>query len=834
MSNNFYTYVGVLGNSILFKGFRDGEAITEKIQYSPTLYIPSAKGDWKSLYDNKSLAPVTQGSIKDAKDFIDKYEGVNDFEVHGMTKWQYQYIHDNYPSDIDYDLNLVNILTFDIEVITEDGSFPDIETAPAPIVMISFYSTIDKITYVYGIKEFTGNSDGFVYKRFPDEKTMLVAFIQYIKSTKPDVWTGWNIDEFDVPYLINRIVLLLGDKAAKILSPFGYIREKKLTISGRQVQTYEVYGLTAIDYMVLYKKFVGARNPKESYALGFIAQEELGHTKVDMPGDSFKDNYNNHFNTFVEYSAVDTSLVEKLDKKLELIPLSFAMAYMFHCNLPDIYKTTAPWEAYIYHYLCTKNIAVPKHKNGMSGEVEGAWVKEGKKAMYGWVMSFDFKGLYAHIMWQWNISPETFIPPVHECRAKDFLDMNDKALAAIEHAKNSNCSLGGNGAMFDKSRTGFLSELMELCVTGRKVAKDEQLRLEGLYEKTKDKSLLPRISALTNKQTALKLAGNSVYGALGNEYFLYYDYRIAEAVTLSGQLSDIHLSGKLNDKLNTILKTKGIDYVIYGDTDSIYLDCNAIVETFVKDKSRERIVDFLDKFGTQVCQPIIDASVSEIFDRMNCKIKVMGSKREVIASKMLFRAKKNYALYVHNSEGVAYDPPKLKVLGIEIVRSSTPKWCRDRLKSALKSMFEKDELYVRDYYEKSITEFKKLTPEEISSPRGVSDIDKWTNSSGMYTKGVPIAVRGSILYNYHTKDMGKYPRLVNGDKVKFVYVKIPNYINENVIAFPASGKLPPELRLHEFIDYDLQFEKTFSEPLKSLTDIAGWKLEDVATLDEFF
>src|ERR1035437_7090165 len=511
--NNFYTYVGVLGDNILFRGFRDGKSVIERVPYEPTLFITSPTGDWKSLYNETPLAPVKQSSIRDAKEFIKKYEGIDGFEVHGMDKMQFQYINDNYPKDVDYDLSLVNILTYDIEVITQDGSFPDIEGASAPIVLISFYSSIEKIIHVYGIKEFTGNSEGFVYKRFQDEKAMLIGFVQYIKQTRPDVMTGWNIDEFDTPYMVNRIINLLGETVAKQLSPFNYIREKRIEVRGKEVQTYDIYGFTTLDYIELYKKFVAPRAPKESYALGFIANAELGVTKVELPGDSFKDNYDNYFNTFVEYSAKDTILVKDMDEKLELIPLAFAMSYMFHCNLPDIYRTVAPWEAYIYHHLSTKKIATPLSRHGMRGDVEGAWVKEGPPAMYGWVMSFDFKGLYAHIMWQWNISPETFISPEYGVRTDDFLDMTPNAVAAIEYAKNANATICGNGAMFDKSRTGFLSELMELCVTGRGVAKEEMLRLEIEYERTHDESLQPRIAALTNKQLALKLAGNSVYGA---------------------------------------------------------------------------------------------------------------------------------------------------------------------------------------------------------------------------------------------------------------------------------------------------------------------------------
>lgn len=833
-----YIYAKQWGNSILYRGYKNGKQITERIEFKPTLFVPSktpTQDSWRSLYTNTSLEAMKFDSIKEAKGFLETYKDVAGFEIHGFQKFEYQLINDMHPGDIDYNIKDVRIHTIDLEVVsTEKDGFPNIETADTPIVLISIHDSKTDKTYVFGLKEYElDEEDEFEYLLFKSEKALLSAFIAFTQKTAPDIWTGWNIDQFDVPYLINRIMRLFDENTARKLSPFNIIREKTIKIRGKEIQTYEIFGIVSLDYLELYKKY-GTYGNKESWALGFISQEELGRTKLDLPGTSFRDSYVNHFRTFVKYNAIDSILVKELESKLKLIELAFAMAYMYHCNLTDIYRTVIPWEVFIYNHLAEHKIAVPPRKNNIHGEVEGAWVKEGKQGLYGWTLSFDFKGLYPHIEWQWNISPETFIPPEFDVRTSDFLEKKPSAISAIQYAKEHNCSIAANGAMFDKTRVGFLPTLMEYCIVGRSKAKNEMLELEKQYEKTKNKSLLPRIAALDNKQKALKIAANACYGALGNEGFHYYDFRIAEAVTLSGQLSDRHLAGELNKKFNEIIGTTNVDYVMYGDTDSVYMNCDALVEKFMPCKSVKEITDFLDAFSEKVCQKVINNSVNHIYELMNCKIKVMGSKREAIASKMLFRSRKNYAMYVHNSEGVAYYPPKLKVLGLEIVRSSTPQWCRKKLKELLMMMFETNEETFRTRFAEVEKEFRTLEPNEIAFPKGVSDIDKYFNGK-IFKTGVtiPMHCRAAGLYNIHTGKLN-YEPIQNGDKIKYLYLKAPNPIKQNIIGFPSASKLPPELGLDKYIDWDTQFEKSFENPMKSLTDIAGWKVREESSLESFF
>lgn len=828
---SFYTYTQVLGNNILVRRYENGKHYIEKIPFEPTLYIPTTKPNaWRTLYDNRPLEPMRFGSIKEARDFKEQYKDVAGFSIHGMDKWNYQWINENYKGDIEYDLRQVKILFLDIECISDDGSFPDIQAASAPITLISLH--LNGVTTVLGLKDFqTEPTDEFVYKKFDSEHEMLKYFVAYNSIHKPDVWSGWNTSKFDIPYIVNRLMRLFDETMVKQLSPFNYIREKTIEIRGREIQTFDIYGIVDLDYLELYQKFT--YNARESYALGFIAQEELGQTKVELPGETFHDSYHNHFETFVRYNAVDTLLVKKLDNKMKLIELAFSIAYLIKCNVPDVYKTVLPWEVFIYNFLADRKIAVPPRRKVLSANFDGAWVKNPTPNLYGWMMSFDFASLYPSIIRQWNLSPEKYVQSAYDTRPSDWIDNNELAQKAAEFAKDNDLSVAANGSMYRKDGKGFLVELMEYCMDGRKIAKKEMLKLEAEYQQTKDESLIPKIAALNNRQMALKILANSAYGAIGNEGFLYYEMKMAEAITLTGQLSDIHLAQELNKMMNLVVGTENVDYVAMGDTDSVYLNVEALVAKYCQGKTRDEIVEFLDKFGNDVCQKVINASIDHVFNVTNAFDKMMTSKREAIASKTLIRAAKNYAMYVHNSEGVSYDPPKIKVMGIEVVRSSTPKWCRGKLKDAIKYIFEKDEKFIRNYFNEVYEEFKTLPIEDIAFPRGVSDIDKWVAPTGIYRKACPIHVRGSLLYNHHMKQYN-VDMIRNGDKIKFVYLKLPNPIGEDVIAFPTSGKFPKELKLENYINYDLQFEKVFKGPLQSLTDAARWHLEDVATLDDFF
>ena len=357
------------------------------------------------------------------------------------------------------------------------------------------------------------------------------------------------------------------------------------------------------------------------------------------------------------------------------------------------------------------------------------------------------------------------------------------------------------------------------------------------YEKTPSKALEKEIARCNNIQMAKKISLNSAYGAIGNQYFRYYKLANAEAITLSGQVSIRWIENKMNDYLNKLLKTEDIDYVIASDTDSIYINFGPLVDKFFNSKidNKAKIVSLLDQVCKDKLEPFIDKSYQELANYVNAYDQKMFMKRENIADRGIWTAKKRYILNVWDSEGVRYEEPKLKMMGIEAVKSSTPAPCRQMIKDGLKLMMNATEEDVIDFIDKCRLDFKKLKPEEIAFPRSVSDVVKYRSHSDIYVKGTPIHCRGALLFNHYIKQnklTNKYSLINNGEKIKFLYLKKPNIIQENVISFIQD--FPTELGLDKYIDYDLQFEKSFVEPLKAILDAIGWNVEKTVNLDLFF
>ena len=391
--------------------------------------------------------------------------------------------------------------------------------------------------------------------------------------------------------------------------------------------------------------------------------------------------------------------------------------------------------------------------------------------------------------------------------------------------------------MYRKDVRGFLPELMEKIYKDRTIYKKKMLEAKQQYEKTKTKKLEKEIARCNNIQMARKIQLNSAYGAIGNQYFRYYKLANAEAITLSGQVSIRWIENKMNQKINQILKTEDVDYVIASDTDSIYLNLGPLVDAVYKgrEKTNESIVAFLNKICEMEFEKYISSSYEALAAYVNAYDQKMFMKRENIAERGIWTAKKRYILNVWDSEGVRYDEPKLKMMGIEAVKSSTPAPCRTMIKDGLKLMMNGTEEDVIKFIDDCRAKFKTLPPEEIAFPRTVSNVKKYYNYTDIYVKGTPIHCRGALLFNHYIKKNKldrKYSLIGNGEKIKFIYLKKPNIIRENVISFIQD--FPKELGLDKYIDYDLQFEKSFVEPLKAILDAIGWNVEKTVNLELFF
>ncbi len=837
----FYTSVEQAGDSILVRGYDHGKPFHDRVKFNPTLFLPATKGKpsgvaWKTL-DGQSVRAVKQGSIKDAKKFIEDHKDIPDFDICGQTRFVNQYIFEEYSDEsMSYDMGDIRVFTLDIETGAENG-FPDIESADQEILLISLKDSNTGRISVFGTRPYDHNTkDGahgdVSYMHFNTEEGMLNAFIHWWSTNYPDVITGWNVQLFDMPYIIRRINRVIGEKESRLISPWKNVYCREIYIKGRRQIAYDISGVAVLDYLELYRKFTYTN--QESYRLDHIAFVELGEKKLDHSEyDTFKEFYDNDWEKFVEYNIHDVRLVDQLDDKMKLLDLAITMAYDARVNFEDVYSQVRMWDNIIYVYLARQHIAIPpKREANKDIQYVGAYVKEPKPGIYDWVVSFDLNSLYPHLIMQYNLSPETLLKRKRSSASIDRLLFKQEQLDDLD-----GCTICANGTLYDTTFQGFLPKLMEKIYKERTIYKKKMLTAKKQYEKTPSVELKKEIARCNNIQMARKIQLNSAYGAIGNEHFRYYRLEIAEAITTSGQLSIRWIGNKMNAYLNKILKTDGEDYVIASDTDSMYLNLGPLVESVYKgrEKTDESVVSFLDKICNLEFEKYIESSYQELADYLNAYDQKMVMARENIASKGIWTAKKRYILNVWDSEGVRYDTPKLKIMGLETQRSSVPQYFRDKLLDAFKIIVKGTNEDILDFIDFVKEDTKKQDPIDIAFPRGVNGLEKYTSVADIYAKGTPIHVRGALLYNYyvkHNKVSHKYAFIQEGEKIKYIYLKEPNPIGENVVSF--MGQIPKEFNVDKFIDYNSQYQKSFYDPLNTVLQCIGWEGERKVSLLQFF
>mgnify|MGYP003317333037 FL=1 len=824
--SKFYTNIQLAGDTVLYRGYEDGQAVQFRTQFSPTLYVTSNRQEKMKTLTGKPVRSVQFQTAREAREFIKTYDGVEKFEVHGYERFVYQYIREQFPTEVDYDISQMRIYALDIEVQCENG-FPNVEEAAEEMLSITIKDMVSKKFYIWAVRDFETEHEHYV---FDSEKDMLKSFLEWWVHHTPDILTGWNVNLYDVPYIARRLNRILGEKWMRSLSPWNRANEREIYVQGRKNYAYDVSGINILDYLDLYRKFTYSN--QESYRLDHIAFVELGQRKLDHSEyENFKDFYTSDWQKFIEYNIQDVELIDRLEDKMKLLELAITMSYDAKVNFEDVYSQVRMWDTMIYNYLADKNIVPPPRKGARKDEkYAGAYVKEPVPGKYDWVVSFDLNSLYPHLIMQYNISPETLWETRHP-------SANVDKLLNQEIDLSGDFAVCANGAQYRKDKKGFLPEMMEKIYTERVVYKKRMIQAKKDYEKSPSKQLEKDISKFNNIQMARKIQLNSAYGAVGNQYFRYYNLLNAEAITLSGQVSIRWIENKMNQKMNKILKTEDVDYVIASDTDSIYLNLGPLVEGVYKGRKEtdEVIVGFIDKVCSMELEPYIESSYEALAKYVNAYDQKMFMKRETIANKGIWTAKKRYILNAWDIEGVRFQEPKLKVMGIEAVKSSTPGACRDKIKECLKVIMNNDEEDAQEFIAQFREEFNELPIEDIAFPRGCNGINKWANQTSIYSKGTPIHVRGALLYNYHNTKQRlthKYPLIQDGEKIKFIYLKTPNKISENVISFPNT--FPKEFGLDKQVDYELQFSKSFLEPIKVIMDTIGWKPEKIASLEFLF
>jgi len=827
----FYTNVEQAGNNLLVRGYEGGQAFSEKVKFNPTLYLPTSNfSKWRTL-EGQCVEPMKQGTISDAKETIQRYRDVTNMEVYGNTRYLYQYIAEEYPADqVQFDPKQIRVFNVDIETAAENG-FPDIETADQEILAISLKDSHTGRIIVFGARPFDNKDPQVDYLHFRTENGMLQAFLEYWIENYPDVITGWNVQLFDIPYIAGRIDRVLGDRYTRFLSPWRLISRREIYIKGRKQIAYDLPGIATLDYLELYRKFTYSN--QESYKLDYICSVELGEKKLDHSEyDTFKEFYQNDWQKFIEYNIHDVRLVDKLDNKMKLLDLAFTMAYDAKVNYEDVFSQVRMWDNYIYVELLKRKIAIPPKKESATKteKYAGAYVKEPIPGMYDWVVSFDLNSLYPHLIMQYNISPETLQDARHPAATVD--KILDKQVDI-----DGQFAVCANGAQYRKDMHGFLPQMMQKMYDERVVFKKKMIAAKKEYEKNPSVELTNEISRCNNIQMAKKISLNSAYGAIGNEHFRYYKLANAEAITLSGQVSIRWIENKMNSYLNKLLSTDKEDYVIASDTDSIYLNLGPLVNKFLGHKSGDKaaVVGLLDKICQEKLEPFIERSYEELAHYVSAYDQKMQMKRENIADRGIWTAKKRYILNVWDSEGVRYKEPKLKIMGLETARSSTPAYFRTKLYDAFKMIVTKTNDDLIKYVEETKREACSQDYSQISFPRGVNGLDKYRSKSNIYEKGTPIHVRGALLYNHYVRQNkvdNKYQIIQEGEKIKFVYLKMPNPIMENCISYFT--EIPKEFGLDKYIDYSLQFDKSFLKPLENVLECIGWTSKKTVTLGRFF
>lgn len=877
MSDVFYINAETRNNKILLTYCHDKQIKYAQIDnYKPTLFSLSAdpSSPYKELVSGKRLEPTQFSSIREANSVIREAHNNNDVTVYGNRNFNLTFLHENFREmETSYDISMIRGFMLDIECVADVG-FPDPGKAEWPINVLTIYDTFtqkyfvwgeapyDECNYIDKLKEHGITADDIVYEQFDCEIKMLKHLLRWWRNHLPAYITGWNSSHFDLPYLCHRLQRLGLDMNK--LSPWKSTFVREGEFYGKPEYTVFIAGIADLDYLDLYKKnrFI----TRESYKLDFIGEIELGRKKVDFShvANNLRELRERDYDLFTTYNIIDVELIKALEDKLGFLSITFAVAYAAGINYGDVKSPVVTWTNIMYRDLIGKKVILPNVKEHAKASYEGGYVKDPQVGKHRWVCSFDLNSLYPHLIMQFNISPETILSTVVP-------DVNvDLMVEGTPYTKpEGDLIVCPSGNTFRKDFYGVAGLQMERLYKERKAIKKEMLEHEqdvvdikgghfdvdamyakyGMQASTDHSALLveaeKQVTLKDGGQMVRKILLNSFYGALANVYFPMFDIRLAESITKSGQLAIRWVGRKANEYLNGILQTEGVDYVVYTDTDSIYVCMEAVAKRlsvggkkFDVDNpdDRAKVVDELDSFCSTYMEDMIDKGYEDLRQYTNAYQQKMIMKREVISDNSVFCSKKRYMMSVWNSEGVAFDKAKIKVMGMDMVKSSTPQVVRDAMKKTAELVLNGSQSDVHAFVGKFRQEFNQLPPESIAFPRGVNKLEEtYCRPDGSFRDDVTVVInsRAAINFNNAVKSHNlDYPLIVNGDKIKYVHLTEPNKLQTHVFGF--TDTLPKELDIHKKVDYDLMLEKTYLKPMNDLVNLIGWSLEPRASIDAFF
>ena len=870
----FYTNFFSFGHKLFVRGYTESgiQAFAEH-DIKPTLYTPTmpnthvetpGEAEQFSMYGDR-VYPVKFDSPRDARAFQKTYAD-SGMKIWGYPRFDYATINELFPGTITYQADMIRTMGIDIETAVSDG-FPSIFTTDDEILLITV--SFKGKYYTYGARGYNRKSEpdeSEIYIECKSEADLLKAFLMFVDKLKPDVITGWNIAGFDMPYLYNRIERVLGSGAIKQMSPFGKTDIRSDNFNGRESLAVEIYGVMILDYLELYKKF--ELSPRENYRLDTIAEIELGERKLEYEC-TFKELYEKHWDDkFVPYNVQDVRLIDRLDAKLGFILLGFSIAMTSKCNTVDVFRVTRVWDNIIANFLADQNKHVVADYRHFSDGYEGALVKDTIPGLYEWCITYDIGSLYPSIIRGHNMSPETILPTstFHDIRPYDMIHNTDAYKVAYADAVSRNATLAANGSMYSKDKRGFLPQLIEIFVARRKAAQKVQ-REHGIKAETAKAVYAARFVTMTGdtgsdeiytmsehelkgyiakmseiehlydkEQHAIKILLNSVYGAMGTQYFRHYNVNIAEGITLTGQATVTQSFEMFNGYLNKALKTD-TDYVVASDTDSCMINLtNFVNEIIPLDDDFETRLNKVMKITDDHFGPMLN----KLFDRFaihtNAASNTISMDREGITS-ACFVAKKNYVMKVYDNEGTRFAIPKQKITGLEAIKSSTPKYFREKLKEGYMYVFDKTEEDVHKFVEDVKAEYMNLPIEEIAGTSSVNEIVKYLDDDYPlgYIPTTPTAVRGSLAYNRLLDEhglAGKYEKIRPGDKVKIVPLTKHNPVNLKFFCY--LDRYPHEIMPERFIDREGNYGRYFVTPYERVIGVVNWSAEFEPSLDDFF
>lgn len=818
-------------NKIHHSYIENGVRKKEVVNYQPIRgFITEKESEWKDVYGN-NLSTTRFPDMKSCSEWTK--EQINILDVYGDIQNVPAFITENYPTDIPIQKEHMNIYNFDLECnVGSAGGFPKASDPENYINAITFQNMVTNQYYVYSLKDYTPTESNVTYTKCKNEEDLLEHIIDFLMIKNVDILSGYNINAFDIPYIVDRITLVMGEDKAKRLSPMNKLRKLDKIVNKKVTTTYFIEGIIIADYIELYKKFVF--DGRESYSLDYISQYELGAGKLEYKDEHGNLNtlYQYDFRKFIDYNIKDVELVYLLEQKLHFIDIAIGYAYSMKCNIDDIFGTLKPWDSLLFSILYNKKILCNPSKYSSAEEFLGGYVREPVRGMQKWVEVVDIISSYPNQIIQSNMSPETILSNKEIYSNNDLVWIKEgdwcldncidiEKLSTIQETlEKYNVTYTCNGQFFRRDKQGFIPEIVESVF-------NERLAIKGKIKEAKKRNATKgEIEYLENQSLITKIKINSLYGAMATEYFRWYDIRIASAVTHQGQLC-ARGAGEYVTKLYS-----DIDW-IYSDTDSLFFSLNKTVNQRFKNlPDKKTIAEFCMKYHNNVIVPTLKEFFAKLNTILNTFKPAVGMEFECLADVNIFIEKKKYVMQIVNKEGDwCLDNPKLKIKGIEVVRSSTPQCVRDKLKTALDLIFKtEDNDVLIDFIEEFRTEFYKLKYEQVAFPRGVN-FSEYT----LQSKSLPIAVRAAFIYNQALVNMNlhnKYLSIGDGGKIKFCYIKVPNVYRSDVIG--VLDKLPEEMINTFKIDYPLQFKKAFLNPLEKIFDCIGWKLEKVNCLDDIF